>query len=344
MARVAALVLDGFRCSSLAMFEDIIADVNEIVAARLAHQRWELEEALPFLRRPIPCTRLSVDGAPVRRRDENLLPVDAAFDDQLQPFDIVYLPETSLGEIVAMPAARVAPLSDWLRAAHEHGTSIVAQGASVAMLGLAGLLDGRRVSLPWSDAGEFRRRFPAARAETVEAATMDSHIGSASVMAATPGLICDTLAGYLPEFVATRLRREVMGNEYAPEMTWIPDSRAARATERSKDLLVTRATHWLALNYDARSSLAIMARELGASERTLSRRFVAATGMTPFAHARRLKLEAAARMLRRTPLRVDQIALRVGYQNPGFFRTAFRAQFGTSPERYRRSSHDPRPV
>ena len=105
--------------------------------------------------------------------------------------------------------------------------------------------------------------------------------------------------------------------------------------------MVARARHMMALDYHARMSLEDLARALGVSERTLSRKFTAAMGVTPFAYGRGLKLEVAARMLRTSILRVDQIALRVGYQDIRFFRAAFRAQFAVSPEKYRRNTTKP---
>lgn len=83
---------------------------------------------------------------------------------------------------------------------------------------------------------------------------------------------------------------------------------------------------------DARS-LAAWGRTVGASERTLSRRFTAETGMS-FTEWR-----TRARMVAALPLLADGGAIAtvgraVGYANPSAFIAAFRRTFGVTPRAY----------
>lgn len=80
-------------------------------------------------------------------------------------------------------------------------------------------------------------------------------------------------------------------------------------------------------------TLADWAVAAGASTRTLSRRFVAETGMTFRQWQRQARLLAAlVRLARREP--VTTIALDLGYDSPSAFIYAFRRALGTTPRRY----------
>jgi len=86
-------------------------------------------------------------------------------------------------------------------------------------------------------------------------------------------------------------------------------------------------------------TLAAWSREVGASVRTLSRLFVAETGMTFRQWQRQARLLAAlVRLAQREP--VTGVALDLGYDSPSAFIHAFRRALGTTPRRYF-SSPDP---
>ena len=80
-------------------------------------------------------------------------------------------------------------------------------------------------------------------------------------------------------------------------------------------------------------TLAAWSREVGASVRTLSRRFLAETGMTFRQWQRQARLLAAlVKLAQREP--VTTIALDLGYDSPSAFIHAFRQALGTTPRRY----------
>jgi AraC family transcriptional regulator len=56
---------------------------------------------------------------------------------------------------------------------------------------------------------------------------------------------------------------------------------------------------------------------------------------TPNDYLRRLRLEEAAQLLRRTDETVDAVAARVGYSDPSYFAQSFKAVMGMPPGKYR---------
>jgi AraC-like DNA-binding protein len=80
-------------------------------------------------------------------------------------------------------------------------------------------------------------------------------------------------------------------------------------------------------------TLAAWGKEVGASVRTLSRRFLAETGMTFRQWQRQARLLAAlVRLAQREP--VTSVALDLGYDSPSAFIHAFRRALGTTPGQY----------
>ena len=67
------------------------------------------------------------------------------------------------------------------------------------------------------------------------------------------------------------------------------------------------------------------------------RAFAATTGLTPHRYLRRLRMHAAANLLRTTTYSVARIAVTCGYRSAGQFAAAFRAEHQLSPAEFRRS-------
>jgi AraC-like DNA-binding protein len=82
-----------------------------------------------------------------------------------------------------------------------------------------------------------------------------------------------------------------------------------------------------------RRTLREIAREVGASERTLERLFVRETGLNFTTWRLRLRMLAALECLAAGES-VGSTAITVGYKNPSSFIAAFRTTFGSTPARY----------
>ena len=80
-----------------------------------------------------------------------------------------------------------------------------------------------------------------------------------------------------------------------------------------------------------------LAEVAGVSERTLRRRFHAATGTSPHAYLLQRRTEEARRLLGETDLPVKAIAARLGYADVYFFSRQFRQLAGVPPAAYRKS-------
>ena len=82
-------------------------------------------------------------------------------------------------------------------------------------------------------------------------------------------------------------------------------------------------------------SLPVLAAQARMSERTLTRRFVEASGFTPARAVERLRLEAARRLLSETRTPAKRIAQRCGFGSEETMRRSFLRLLAVTPHDYR---------
>ena len=85
-----------------------------------------------------------------------------------------------------------------------------------------------------------------------------------------------------------------------------------------------------------RLPLAQVCRSMGLSKTALYRQFQAVYGETPYAYAKRRRMETAALWLQTTDMPVGRIAGALGYQNASKFSQAFTAFYGVPPTAYKK--------
>ena len=86
---------------------------------------------------------------------------------------------------------------------------------------------------------------------------------------------------------------------------------------------------------DASLDLKTLAEVAALSEFHFHRVFKALKGESIGAHISRLRIEAAARLLRYSALSIEDIAFNIGYEAPAALSKAFKNQYGITPTQYR---------
>jgi len=77
-----------------------------------------------------------------------------------------------------------------------------------------------------------------------------------------------------------------------------------------------------------------LSRDLGISRTLLYKKILTLTGKPPLEFIRTLRLKRAAQLLQKSQLNVSEIAFRVGFNDPKYFRKHFKSEFGVLPSRY----------
>ena len=102
------------------------------------------------------------------------------------------------------------------------------------------------------------------------------------------------------------------------------------------DSVVRKAEEWLASHFKKSQAVASVISACGIPERTLKRRFKAATGVTLIEHVQNLRIEEAKNLLENENVAADEISAMIGYDNAAFFRRLFKRRTGLTPGAYRR--------
>ncbi len=85
-----------------------------------------------------------------------------------------------------------------------------------------------------------------------------------------------------------------------------------------------------------------LAGSVGLSETRLRALFISDLGLTPKQYAEKIKMEAAAEMVRNSYKRVTEIAAELGFNSDGYFVRVFKKTYGVTPTEYRKL-HQRRP-
>ncbi|KUJ68294.1 AraC family transcriptional regulator [Streptomyces albus subsp. albus] len=242
--------------------------------------------------------------------------------------------------LIALPGAgfRTPPapaVLDALRAAHERGSLVAAHCVGTFALAAAGLLDDRRATTHWRFAELLASRHPGITVEPDALYVDEGRIITGAGAA----------AGF--DMCLHLLRREygaAMANAVARDMV-LPSHRdggqaqylSAPVPEDGNDERLAEVLGWAREHLHEALPVAELARRAMMSKRSFARRFTAATGTTPHAWLRNLRLSSAEELLETTDLPVEEIAHRVGYGSAAVLREQFVRRRGVPPRSYRRS-------
>lgn len=112
----------------------------------------------------------------------------------------------------------------------------------------------------------------------------------------------------------------------------------SRHTDRLTPKTLRRALEFMRVNLAEPITIEMIASAAGCSPRALHLAFRQQYQTTPMNHLRRLRLDAAEGLLRSgTYANLTDVALSVGFRNPGRFSGAFRMRFGYLPSQFQRA-------
>jgi transcriptional regulator GlxA family with amidase domain len=219
--------------------------------------------------------------------------------------------------------------------AQRQGSIIAATcGASYFLAG-SGILDGKRSTISWWLKKEASRRFPAVRWEP-------------SRMIIRQGRIYTTGAGFSGlELITTLLLDLGLSKEerQVRKIMVLPPSRQFQSPyEDSFPVAVDpfdKQLNQLSREHIRQLDLQFLARRLGMSSRTLSRKFSQELQTTPGRWIREKRLEMARALLETTRLTVSRICYRIGYQDAASFSRLFAKSAGLPPAEFRRQIATP---
>ncbi len=308
--RVGVLVCEEASLASLGLLMDVFRMGNQLPGPH----RFEL-------------TRASEDGRAVSHADGDLrVEGDVSL---LRGMDLVVVPSmwTMGPRAVERHPGLVAALRDL-----PESVLVVTMCSGAYLLAATGRLANKNVTTHWMLADGLQARYP------------DVHVQAGENLVQQGGLICSggSLAGVDACLHAVQLltdrrtakdlaRLLVTDMSRGPQSRFMPSLGMRRHVDREIKLVQDR----LEAQCDQAFSLEELAETIHVSVRTLQRRFLAATGMTPVQYLQAVRIERGKDLLESERLPVPDIAARVGYQDRVAFGRLFKKMVGMTPAAYR---------
>ncbi len=228
-------------------------------------------------------------------------------------------------------------LGAWLRQMALDGTQIGGVSGGPVVLALAGLMQGRRMTVHWEHATALAEIAPELLLErrlyVIDRDRVTCGGGTApldmihALMAQREGAGFARLVS--DWFLHTEIRQAGAPQRGGlSERTGLPPGPLLDVVGAIDDHLSDPLT------------LEQLAQLAGVTGRQLNRLFRDRLGESTMAYYRRMRLTLARDLLNRSPLRVAEVASATGFSNAAHFSFAFKEQFGHSPSEHRRLGLD----
>jgi transcriptional regulator GlxA family with amidase domain len=229
-------------------------------------------------------------------------------------------------------AAADPALVDWVRRRAEQARRVASVCTGAFLLATSGVLNGRRAATHWSVCADLARRFPAVHVESDPIFVRDGPVWTSAGVTAGIDLALALVEQDLGRAAALAVAR------YLVVFLKRPGGQAqfseALSLQSAEDQF--GALHdWINRHLADDISLPRLASEAGMSERSFSRHYADATGLTPARAVERLRVEAARRMLSESRLPVKRISQRCGFGSEETMRRSFLRVLSATPQDYR---------
>jgi len=248
---------------------------------------------------------------------------------------IVVLPELWLGPDEHLHG-RYPELMDWIRRIYKKGASIYSACSGAIMLAETGLLNGCEATSHWGYQDLFRTNYPDVRFRpepNLAFADPGGRIVTAGGTTSWHDLAIHIISRHCSPGEALRIAQVYL-------LKWHDEGQLPYATlvrrNPHADAVVRACEDWLGEHFTEAGALQHVVERANIPERTLKRRFRAATGMTLIEYLQNLRVEKAKRLLEGNALPVDEISAEAGYEDASFFRRLFKRRTGLTPSQYRK--------
>ncbi len=224
------------------------------------------------------------------------------------------------------------PEVDLIRSSFRSGTQLVSVCAGAFLLAEAGVLDGRRATTSWVHAPALRRAYPLVDVAEQQLVVHDRGVTTAAAFTSMFDVTLQLLRATLGERAAELTARIMLLDDARTDQTPYVDERLLAPRGASFGASVQR---WLRSRLDQPFDLGETAAQFSVSSRTMSRNFLRDIGKSPLGFVQEERLRRAKQLLASTDQPVQEVARRVGYQDPSTFSQLFRTRVGVTPRVYR---------
>lgn len=223
-------------------------------------------------------------------------------------------------------------LIDWIEKQYKEGAEIASICTGAFLLAASGILDGKSCSTHWAAADNFRSLFPKVKLQTDSLITNENGIYTNGGAYSFLNLII-----YLVEKYYDRQTAIFCSKVFQIEMDRQSQSifTIFNGQKLHGDEIVKEAQEFIESKVHEKISVEHLSSKFAISRRNFDRRFIKATGNTPFEYSQRVKIESAKKEFETSRKTINEVMYEVGYSDEKAFREVFRKITGISPLEYR---------
>ncbi len=182
---------------------------------------------------------------------------------------------------------------------------------------------------------EYRRAGLPARAQALDAPAFLDPVVSRMALS-----LADAVQNGAPDLYAQAAAQFLAAHLLSTQAGWPDPSQDRRHPGALSNRRLAHVVEFMGAHYAEPLSLDRLAREACVSRFHFGRLFKERVGVTPHSYLVKIRLDAAAALLRDTDLGVLEIALSCGYGSAAHFTAAFQKRFPQAPSLYRRNQRD----
>jgi transcriptional regulator GlxA family with amidase domain len=229
-------------------------------------------------------------------------------------------------------------ISNYLRRAAAAGVQLVGLCTGSFVLCRLGLMEGRKCCVSWYHYHDFLEEFPDAVPVADRLFVIDGDRITCSGGAGVADLAAHLVTTYLGASRAMKalhillISRPRSGDDAQP---------APPLAEAPPDAAVSHALLLMEQNLCSPLKVGRIAEALQLSVRQLERLFKLRTGHSPQRAYLEIRLRHARWLLEKTPLRISEIAIDLGFADGPHLTRSFKQRFGKAPSGYRSAGHPP---
>lgn len=246
-----------------------------------------------------------------------------------EPFDAIVMPPNLTG----VRGESEHEVHAWIIRQHKTGAILCSACAGAFWLGHAGMLEGRPVTTHWALEDEFRAAFPKALLYPEHLLIDDHDIVTAGGVMAWVDLGLYLIRRWLgPDIVSKTCRHMLIDPKGREQRNY----RTFRPNLDHNDPVIRDLQRWMEENVASDITVTMLARRASLADRTLQRRFSAATRLSITRYVQELRVEKARGLLERTNSSISEICWAVGYEDTSAFSRLFKSISGLSANDYRK--------
>ena len=258
---------------------------------------------------------------------------------QAPPPDLVVVPglDDEPGPLPLFELNR--PWGAWIAQWYRTGARVASSCTGAFLLADAGILDDKPVTTHWGFAAELQKRY-----SNVDVRADQIIIDTGDIISSGGATAFLDLVLYLVERFGGRERANLAAQALLIDarLSQLPYLSPIRARAHN-DVIVRDIQEHIDAHLDDPIQVGTLAEQFGVSERTLTRRFTAATGLGPQSYLQLVRVNLAQRLLETASDPVASISHAVGYGDINAFRRVFKRVTRLSPSDYRSQNGRRRP-